>query len=827
MDAKKRIDKILTAVHGQVQEEIGVLLGVEFSLSGTRNDLVSRQEFFDGLAGKQIVARIDLAGEVEGVGCLVIGIKDAIRLGGTLIMLPDNELEEVVGREEYAGETEDSYGEIANIVAGAYTKTFEEMYSKAFRFVRKGQQTVVPSKVEPESSEPVPEQSYYQVSCSMRLEGRQMGELHMLMPAVSLGLQPSEPISVSPAEAADGTRELAADDSSKDGSAGSAPASASSKPVDLERQKRLIDKLLESCEKKLSLDLSSLLGVEIKFSGIENRLLTKEELFFDELENKQLIADMEVAGEFQGTSYLFAGLKDAIRLGGILIMLPPAELENVVADEEFGDDVRDAFGEIANIVSGVYTSAFEEQYPQKVRFIRKGLQQVVPVKVDIGSDEPIPDQQYYMSRMSMQADGEMLGKVRLLFPATLLRLDQQPASTAEAENAQPAAAVPEKTTAEAAPVAAEHAEDRKAPATSDRGPRFDVEKHRKRVDKLLKECCRKVQEEVAALLGTEITFDELENRHVSKADFFLEVANGKQVLAHLDVVGELTDRSYLCVNLKDAIHLGGVLIMLPPAELEEVIVDEEFGDDARDAYGEIANIIAGVYTAVFEEQYSAKIRFIRNEFGTVVPMKVVIDADEPVPDVEYYMSSMTLGIEGQRKGRLHMLFPAAMLKLESLPVAEEPAEKTASEPAVAARQTGRTEVADEGRSVSAAVERYEPVDILLISDDEGEAGKITAIAREQGLSVRQMSFKENIKSAITGDLQAVYIVMREVDEQAFGMAIKVSSSCSLPLIAAGPAWTRSKVIKAVRYGVNDILLTPATAEDIEENIRNNLVRMAA
>jgi len=823
MDAKKRIDKILTAVHGQVQEEIGVLLGVDFSLSGVRNALVSRQEFFDSLAGKQIVARIDLTGEVEGAGCLVVGIKDAIRLGGTLIMLPDNELEEVVGREEYGGETEDSYGEIANIIAGAYTKTFEEMYSKAFRFVRKEQQIVVPSRVQPASPEPIPEQSYYQVSCFMKLEGRQMGEIHMLMPAVSLGLQPPEPVreqtpdqvgekpaAVSPAEGRDGARE---------------PAAASSKAMDPDKQKGRIDKLLESCEKRISTDLSSLLGAEVTFSGIENRLISKEELFFDELENKQLIADMELAGEFQGRSYLFAGLKDAIRLGGILIMLPPMELENVVADEEFGDDVRDAFGEIANIVSGVYSSAFEEQYPQRVRFIRKELRQVVPVKVDIGSDEPIPDQQYYMSSMALQADGETLGKVRMLFPAALFRLDQLSVSTVESQAALSPTTAADKAVAGTAPAAAGHPDDRQAPA-ADRGPRFDVEKHRKRVDKLLKECCRKAQEEVAALLGTEITLDELENRHVSKADFFLEVANGKQVIANLDVVGELTDRSYLCVSLKDAIHLGGVLIMLPPTELEEVIVDEEFGDDTRDAYGEIANIISGVYTAVFEQQYSAKIRFVRSNLGIVVPMKVDIDSDEPVPEVEYYMSSMTLGIEGQRKGRVHLLFPAAMLKLESSPVAE-PAEEAANASAAAVRESGRAEAADDGRTISAAAGSHVPVDILLISDDELETAKISAVAREQGLSIRQVSFKDNIKSALTRELQAVYIVMREVGEQAFGMAIKVSSSCSLPIIAAGPAWTRSKVIKAVRYGVNDILLTPATTEDIEENLRNNLVRMAA
>jgi hypothetical protein len=47
------------------------------------------------------------------------------------------------------------------------------------------------------------------------------------------------------------------------------------------------------------------------------------------------------------------------------------------------------------------------------------------------------------------------------------------------------------------------------------------------------------------------------------------------------------------------------------------------------------------------------------------------------------------------------------------------------------------------------------------------------------------------------------------------------------LIAAGPEWTRSRVIKAVRYGVGDILVTPASREEIADNLRNNLLQRAA
>jgi hypothetical protein len=93
--------------------------------------------------------------------------------------------------------------------------------------------------------------------------------------------------------------------------------------------------------------------------------------------------------------------------------------------------------------------------------------------------------------------------------------------------------------------------------------------------------------------------------------------------------------------------------------------------------------------------------------------------------------------------------------------------------------------------------------------------------------VKSLTFKDSFHTYIPGQLKAIYLVMKGVNEQAFGAAIKISSACSLPLVAAGPGWTRTKVIKAVKYGVRDILVTPASKEEIEENVVNNLMKMAA
>jgi chemotaxis protein CheY-P-specific phosphatase CheC len=851
MNQQKRIDKIIEAVEARIQEEVGGLLGADFTLISGDNAVVSKETAFENRQGKQICALMDITGEITGKGCLLLGIKDAIRLGGTLIMLPSGELEEVIGREEYSEEIEDSYGEIANIIAGSFTKDFEEMYPKSCRFVRKEQDVLVPTKVDIAGDSPVANQAYYQVAASMVLDGRQMGDMIMLLPADIFGLQEQEKEQKKSGEsAAPSTEPKAAGQENVKNEAGDSQrqpevtaeqvqvqeqiqepqANAAAGPkFNAEKHKKKVNNLLVECQKKVEAEVSALLGVDVTLGVPENKLLGKEDFFAEHVAGRQVVADMEVEGEVQGKSYLAVSMKDAIHLGGILIMLPPAELENVIKEEDFGEDARDAYGEIANIISGVYTAVFEEQYSQKLRFIRKELREVVPAKVDTASDEPLPDKNYYTSSMTMAVSGKPLGNMHMLFPAEMLRLDspledtaqEAPTQTDENESAAPTQVASQK----------EQSLETAAAGGSGKGPSantaaLDIKKHQKRVDKILSACKDKMADEVSALLGTDVKLTHLENILVSKEEFFFDEVSGKQIIADMDVVGELEGTSYLSVGLRDAIRIGGALIMLPAAELESVVAEEEFGEDTQDAYGEIANIVAGVYTSVFEEQYTKRIRFVKTNLQQVAPMKVDIAADKPIPDQDYYLSRMDLTLGDAVLGKVHLLFPAELLQLSGLrqgSAAGDDNEETAAIGQAAFDQEktdGQLPQRNESNGQTS-------LDILVIGDDEPEVKKIAAVLGNAGYGVKTLSFKDNLHNYIPGNLKAIYLVMRDVNEQAFGVAIKVSSSCSIPLIAAGPDWTRTKVIKAVKYGIRDILLTPASEEDISENVNSNLLELAA
>ncbi len=593
------------------------------------------------------------------------------------------------------------------------------------------------------------------------------------------------------------------------------------------KAKQRIDKIVESVTKKIQEEVTSLIGAELTLSETENTFVSKEE-FFDQPSGKIIAVKFAITGEIEGAGCLLMRVKDAIRLGGTLIMLPLNELEQIIANDEYNDETKDSFGEITNIIAGSYTKVFEEMYPKACRFIRKEQEIIIPSKVEIESDEPIGNQLFYQITSSMQLDDIKMGNLTVLLPASAFGLegDEEKANTGQSEieedieEDQQQVQPPVKNSVEAKEDNNQEVSKKEKPSVD-----FNIEKHRKRVDAILNECCSKIEEEVSALLGVEIKLQDFENRPISKEQFFLKEVSGKQVLAHMKVTGDLEDKGYLYVDLKDAIRIGGILIMLPPSELDDAISEEDFSEDSRDAYGEIANIISGVYTGIFEESYIKSLRFIRTDIEEVVPLTVNTSSDEPMADQGYYMSCGTITIEGKTYGKTHMLFPLSLLQLEGIEQGQK-AEATKSDPATitATRQKARSlPEAEEGTYE----DKEKGAEILLMSDDVSEAEKIMAVLERGGYSVKMLSFKNNINNYISNTLKAVFLVMREVNEQTFGVMIKVNSSCSVPLITAGPAWTRTKVIKAVKYGVTDILLTPASEQDIQEKIDNNLVQLAA
>lgn len=606
-----------------------------------------------------------------------------------------------------------------------------------------------------------------------------------------------------------------------------------------------LDKILQAGSERIQAEVSSLLGKPFKIGEPAFRQISKEDLFVD-LSGKSVLAHVSLDGDVQGKGCLLVSVADAIRIGGLLIMLPDSELESVVTAQDYSEELKDSFGEVANIICGAVTFIFEEQYPKTIRLIRTEQEVLIPTKVEADSAQPIPNGEYYVMTVPMETERHALGDLTVVLPIDAFGLEsvtdlaasadatagqegsvkhqaseKAMADTHTSEPSSPSAA----TEPEPADTASPQAET--AEAAQEQRPPRDTGKQKKLIDTLLKASLAKISEDTSGLLGGDLQVVLLANGVHSK-ESFLEQIGGKQVMARMDIRGDHPGEALLFVESKTAIYLGGSLIMLPESELDETVRNEDFNDDTRDAYGEVANIIAGAYTVIFEEQYRGKLGFVKTSMEIVAPTKIDPDSDDVFPRQVYYLSTGQITYNGRELGQLQMLVPASVFELEELfetvpaTVADSLKAETVGQP----HQQGKSMAPDEPSRLHRQIP--EETDILMYSDDEEEGNRIAEALRQLGHAPTIFHFKEPVNNVLTSQVQLVLLVMGEVSEQGFGVAIKLNSAgLRVPLIAAGPAWTRSLVFKAVKYGVDDILVTPSTTGDVREKLQANLIKQAA
>ena len=114
---------------------------------------------------------------------------------------------------------------------------------------------------------------------------------------------------------------------------------------------------------------------------------------------------------------------------------------------------------------------------------------------------------------------------------------------------------------------------------------------------------------------------------------------------------------------------------------------------------------------------------------------------------------------------------------------------------------------------------------MIVSDQQNASAPFVDILSSAGYECRVLSFQDEVKELFQQhNILGIFLVMAQVGEKGFAAAIKLQSAGrSLPpIIFAGPEWTRSAVLRAVKYGAKDILMTPASHDEIREKVNRHL-----
>lgn len=582
----------------------------------------------------------------------------------------------------------------------------------------------------------------------------------------------------------------------------------------------VVESVFNTILDQLGEEIGALLGAPIEFTGHKLQILSKDKLL-EVNRGRSVLSTMVVSGDADGEAFIITDLKDSVILGGTLIMLPREQIEENCKQRKFGGEAADAFGEVANIIAGVYTTVFLENHPKNYHFKRTAVEDFVPAQVDPNSDEPFPAGEYIYSSCSINLEGYELHNLEVIVPAPLLgEATTEQNTEAVAEAMEPAVNQTET------PAETEAPEIEPEDAAEEPAEQEDDLVATETVDRVLKAAMQQCAEEIGSMLGIELEIDGLSTRYTSKKEFFAKPGK-KSIATEMLVSGDNEGVAYFLTDLKDAIYLAGTMIMLPADEMEQHIRAGEFGEDEADAFGEVANIVSGGLVQNFDEMYPRQFHLKKGKQELFTPTKVQPDDPTPFPPGEYYIVSGTLNCTERELNEISFICPVELLHMVPRPTESgwgTPAASEDSSTTATGTATGATASSPEATAAKETVAAEIPEVVVVVCDDPPSGSvfmdSLSKTERETIVFGSADSFNELRNKTVLG----TFFVMDAVNEQSFATMIKIRAEVpqTSPLIVAGPQWTRSDVLKAVRYGASDIILTPASSEEICEKTESNL-----
>lgn len=558
---------------------------------------------------------------------------------------------------------------------------------------------------------------------------------------------------------------------------------------------------------------------------------------------KAALAGFRAKGEDVDRVHLLMDLDAAIELAGKLIMLPADEIRASQKQAKLDGELEDAFSEIANIITGVINSVWQDAVAAKKLHFVKGDISVLGPKDD---GLPLAEEVQSVFGAKIMRKEKPLGKVQFFFPHSLVAEPEAAEQSAEVEHeASQAADTAQDDEQQQPPAPAAKQDQAAAPepepeaALKPAGSLMSQEA----VDAMLLQGLEPAAGELEALLGDSVSFSDPKTAARKKADL-LSQTRGKQVLTRIRATGDHEGRAFMLLPLKDAIYFGGLLLMMPMESITQVIKQGKFEGEVADAFGEVANILVSSYSNQFKAELPFNLKLQKDQVETLVPAQADLAGNEPFSADDYYLVSAGIQMGDKAYGPLELLFPAKLLGLaESGASAETAAGKAKQDKAAAGAAQKKANTGVQGQKAgsgqkpdttaenqTAAAKPSGEGDksariVSVIGDDPDQLNLVEESIGQEEVALARHSMDSDFKQELSRENpDCVFLFINRVNDQGLAKAIKVRSALekNCPLIVGGPQWTKSLVLKARKYGASDILVTPADKDMIRSKYRKYL-----
>lgn len=332
-----------------------------------------------------------------------------------------------------------------------------------------------------------------------------------------------------------------------------------------------------------------------------------------------------------------------------------------------------------------------------------------------------------------------------------------------------------------------------------------------KLKKLISHALKQSAEESGMLLGQELSLSDADFLVTNKMTYFSDMDDASFVVG-VESKDDYAGTFHLVFGLRDAIAMSSILLGIPPARISEKRKLLILEADDVDAFSEIANQIIGSFNSVFQPAFPNKVHLKQLPPTKYIPQMDELTEEKPVPDGEYLLCRSDIEMPGQEMNRIDILIPLALADLfdprEQLPTAE------------AVEGAAQEHAGGEEKPVTAAM--HEPAAVLVLEDNAAERQMIQKVLAESGYKPIMAPLNANVSELLTKNpVQAVVLGITRGNDREFSLCSRINSLCeqhSVPIIMSARQWTRTGVLRAVKYGARDILLKPYEAVDLVQRL---------
>ncbi len=339
---------------------------------------------------------------------------------------------------------------------------------------------------------------------------------------------------------------------------------------------------------------------------------------------------------------------------------------------------------------------------------------------------------------------------------------------------------------------------------------------------MLGSALKQAGEESGMLLGQELSIALSDSLSTSKTSYFGCLDDACFVIG-VDSRESYVGQFYLVFSLRDAIVMSSILLGIPPARIQEKKRLCIIENDDIDAFSEIANMINGSFNTVFQGSLANKVHLKLLSPKKFIPEVDQLSEDEPLPEGEYLMFRSKLEMPGQELNHLDVLIPVDLGNQFDPPAAVLP-EEAVAEDVPGEANSGLTADAEPSQTSSEMPFAEDGMDsIVVLEDDAAERQQMVEAVAFTGYHVAEGTLNADIKELFSGrNVRLVLIGSLDADDRELAVCIKINAmrqDAPPPIIMSAHRWTRTAVLKALKYGAREIIIKPCGEDELAAKVR--------